>query len=403
MEQADEQAKELKMKIRKIAGLLLALNLLHFTAGVSAAKWYRLIPDSVHIYTYNRENGSSEFSGVNYNYYTNGLIDSIVTANSSRVPVAKTLYTYDNGNMTEVRSLVISAGNWINSQNQVFYYGGDHVLTERIVTKWSGDQWQNLNRFTYLYDESNRLSVYNREFWKNNIWTDFSTDSLFYDEAGLLAERSARLKSTGQYVTRTLYYYDLSGLRVYQIRQDYINNAWTNVSTTHYYYNNCGTQVMSETEKWIDGSWQMDSRSSVFFRIELLPGVRKVPVCHNGQTLLVFYTTLDSHLAHGDCIGECMTAGPISQKLTTPTDKKSKSLPFIVYPNPASEIVQVRIIDNECPVTRVELLDYYGRIIRVVNQVDQSVITLDMNSLKSGNYILRVISDTVYSTVVTKK
>ncbi len=110
-----------------------------------------------------------------------------------------------------------------------------------------------------------------------------------------------------------------------------------------------------------------------------------------------------AHIAHGDCIGECMTADPVIETQAIPTDKKSKSLPFIVYPNPVSEIVQISIIDNECPVTGVELLDYYGRVIRAVNQGDQTEIRLDMNSLKSGNYILRVISDTVYSTVITKK
>ncbi len=281
------------MKNRRISVVLFSVSLLLITAGGASAQWYRLIPDSIYTYTYNNETHTADFSSVNYNYYTNGVLDSTVTADKNLRPVAKTLYSYENGNMAEVLSLVVSAENWINNQNQVFYYDGDHTLVERIVTKWNGDQWQNLNWFTYQYDESNHLNVYNRYFWRIDTWTDFSVDSLFYDDAGFLTERSARSKSTGQYVTRTLYYYDLSGLKSYQVRQDYINNAWTNVSTTQYYYNKCGTQVMSETEKWIDGTWQPDSRSNVFFRIELLPGARKIPVCHNGQTHLVFYKTLD--------------------------------------------------------------------------------------------------------------
>lgn len=391
------------MQTRRISVVLLALNLLILTAGGAATKWYRQIPDSIYIYTYNQETNTTDLSGVNYNYYTDVVLDSTVTADKNLAPVAKTIYTYDNGNMTEILSLVIGAGNWLNSQNQVLIYDSDHVLTERIVKKWSGDQWQNLNRFTYQYDENNRLRVYNREFWRINIWTDYSADSLFYDEAGFLTERSARSKSTGQYVTRTLYYYDLSGLKSYQVRQDYINNAWTNINRTQYYYDKCGIQRMSETEKWLDGSWQPDSWSNVFIRIELLPGARKVPVCHNGQTLYVLVQTLEAHLAHGDCIGECVSAGPISQTQTVPSDNKSKSLPFVVYPNPTAETVTIRMIDNECPVARVELLDYYGRIIRSVNPSEQIVITVDLNSLKSGNYILRVTSDMVYSTVVTKK
>ena len=344
-----------------------------------------------------------DFSSVNYYYYTNGLIDSIVGANNIRVPFAKTMYTYDNGNMTEVLSLVISAGNWLNSQNQVFYYNDDNVLTERIVTKWNGNQWQNLNWFTYLYDESNRLRVYNREFWRINSWTDFSADSLFYDEAGFLTERSARLKSTGQYVTRTLYYYNPSGLKSYQVRQDFLNNEWTDISRTQYYYNRCGTQMMSETEKWLDGSWQPDAMSSVFYGLDLAPGARKVPVCHKGQTIDVLVKTLNVHLSHGDCIGGCIAPDQVTLEETVPVYNKSKSLPFIVYPNPTEENVNISMIDNECPVTRVELLDFNGRTIRSFNSVDQCTMTIDMNSLKSGKYIIRLTSDTVYSTIVVKK
>jgi hypothetical protein len=379
------------------------LNLLLFTAGEAAGQWYKLLPDSIYNYTFNRESQKMDLSSVNYNYYTIGVLDSTVTADKNLIPVARTIYTYESGNMTKALSLVFSGGNWLNSQNQVFYYDGYNVLTERIVTKWSGGQWQNLNRFTYLYDENNRLAVYNREFWRTSSWTDFSVDSLFYDDAGFLTERSARLESTGQYVTRTLYYYDPSGLKSYQTRQDFLNNEWTDVTSTQYYYNRCGTQMMSETEKWLDGSWQPDGISRVFLRIELAPGARKVPVCHKGQTINVLVQTLNVHLSHGDCIGECMAPEQVTQQQTLPAYNKSKSLPFIVYPNPTEETVSISITDNNCPVTRVELLDFNGRSIRSFNAVDQGSMTIDMNSLKSGKYIIRLTSDTVYSTIVVKK
>jgi hypothetical protein len=305
--------------------------------------------------------------------------------------------------MTEVLSLVVSAGNWLNSQNQIFYYDGDNVLTERIVTKWSGGQWQNLNRFTYFYNDDGYLTIYKREIWRNSFWNDYAADSLFYDVRGMLVERSSRHLLTEQYITRTLYYYDLSGLKSYQVRQDFLNSEWTNVNRTRYYYNRCGTQMMSETEKWLDGLWQPESQSSVFSRIELLPGARKVPVCHKRKTIYVLVQTLEAHLAHGDCIGECVAAVPISQTQTVPADSKGKSLPFIVYPNPTEETVNIMMIDNECPVTCLELLDYYGRVIRSVNPGAQSMITLDLNSLISGKYIIRVTSDIVYSTVIVKK
>ena len=59
--------------------------------------------------------------------------------------------------------------------------------------------------------------------------------------------------------------------------------------------------------------------------------------------------------------------------------------------------------DQECPVSGIELMDYHGRPVRKIAANGEEVITIDLGSLSSGSYILRIISDTVYSTVISRK
>lgn len=367
----------------------------------SAGPYYRVIPDSVHFFKFNRETNNMTLSGINYNYYNDGLPDSIITTNSERIPVAKTTYLYIDRLLAETNSFVAGENGWVSSQHQELIYDDMNNQVRMVVTRWRIDHWENLNTFTSTYDIFNRLLVFNREFWTGS-WTDYTADSLFYNEDGLLIERSARFKSTGQFITRMLYKYNFSDKKISQTRQDYLNNEWTNVNRTQYLYNKCGTQLISLTEKWIDGSWQSDSRTKAFYHYELIPGARKVPVCHNGQTIYVMIKDLENHLAHGDCIGECAPATPGPEPKAGKVENRNKTLPFVVYPNPVSERVTIRVLDPNCPISRIELLDYSGRLLQVTNPVDQNEITLYLTSLKSGNYILRLTSDIIYSTVISK-
>ena len=381
-----------------LTGMLMMTSILAWSAG----PYFRLIPDSVHIYTFNRETNNMAISGINYNYYSDGLPDSIISTNGERIPVAKTTYLYIDRFLTEINSFVAGENGWVPTQHQELIYDYMNNQARMVVTRWRIDHWENLNTFTSTYDIFNRLIVHNREFWTGS-WTDYAADSLFYNEDGLLIERSGRLKSTGQFITRMLYKYNFSAKKISQTRQDYLNNEWVNVNRTHFLYNSCGTQIVSLTEKWIDGSWQSDSRTKAFYHYELTSGARKVPVCHNGQTIYVMVKDLESHLAHGDCIGECAPAVPGPDPKAGKVENINKVLPFIVYPNPVSERVTIRVLDPDCPISRIELMDYSGRLLQVVNPVDQNEITLNLTSLKSGNYILRLTSDMMYSTVITKK
>lgn len=391
------------MNILKSITLLLIL----WFSGVqfaAEASDYRIVPDSIYNYSFNRESNQFILATINHYYYGNGLLDSLIVITAGRVPVSRTVNYYSGEVLNQTRTYVWKAERWVQSQNQEMFYDDYGRLMARVVTQWKSDHWENLNTFTYYYDDNERLVLYHRDYWVNNIWTDFSADSLFYDQEGFLAERSARLTSSGEYVTRILYAYGTTGLKLSQTRQDFLNAAWVNAIRTNYFYNDCGTQVSILGEKWLNENWEKDSRSDIFYHYEVNPGVKRIPVCRDGRTVYVQAKYLVKYLALGDCLGECLSQQSSPEYDVKPTvGNKDKEVPFVVFPNPANDHITVRITDSGCPVARMELLDYYGRSLRSIDTYGQEMMTMDIGSLSGGNYILRVFADTVYSLIITKR
>ncbi|NLE34330.1 MAG: T9SS type A sorting domain-containing protein [Bacteroidales bacterium] len=388
----------------KVTRNCLILVLLLSISGITTAenRYFRSIPDSVYTYSYNRDNSEYELASITYNYYQNGILDSTVTTSTERIPVSKTVNIYNEGLPSSVWTYKAEGQNWLATQKQEMFYDNYRRLASRVVTVWRTDHWENLNTFTYFYDHHSNLKVYHRDYWQNNTWTDFSTDSLFYDHRSFLTERTAWLTSTNQYYTRMLYENTATGLKLSQTRQDYLDTDWVNKAKTRYIYNGCGTLTNTYGEIWLNGNWEPDSRTDIYYHHELLPGRRRVPVCHNGHTLYIHVSQLANHLAHGDCPGECYDPDDDTEAPPHPSDR-GRRIPFTVFPNPATDYITIRMEDQECPVSGIELMDYYGRPVRKIATDGEEVITIDLGSLRSGSYILRIISDTVYSTIISRK
>jgi hypothetical protein len=74
----------------------------------------------------------------------------------------------------------------------------------------------------------------------------------------------------------------------------------------------------------------------------------------------------------------------------------SASYQYIVYPNPASQLLNVRFDEESRDAVRIELLDLSGRSLytqSIEGFVTGQVQTLDISSLASGSYLVRMSSD----------
>jgi hypothetical protein len=389
------------MKTAILKTVILYLILMPASVGAQTSDppfWF--ITDSIQSYSYNSLNDTWDFSGATYNFYLSGNLDSTITAGSNRQPQANTIYSYENGVIKEALSLVLNAGIWVQSQHQSFIYDSYGLLSERVVTKWDGTQWQNLNRFNYTYNINNQLLRYDRAVWRNDSWTDFSVDSLFYNIDNLLFERSARLLSSGDYLTRILYDYDQLGKASYQTRQNYLNGNWVNASRVSYLYDPCGNQNGTITESWIEGAWRNVSKNVIFLDYIVNPDVKKVPICFNGITIYIKKTVIDSYLRRGACLGECLSSKNGKETKGEEAQQQPLKAPFTVYPVPATDKITISQTESDFIISRVELIDWSGNTLKVINQPDNGDITIYRAGLKSGQYIVRVYSDQVFSIVV---
>jgi hypothetical protein len=116
----------------------------------------------------------------------------------------------------------------------------------------------------------------------------------------------------------------------------------------------------------------------------------KFQMCHNGTDICVAKSAVPAHLKQGDAWGDCCNG-------LCSTLKKELVNKINVYPNPFSNITTISVMFAQDAQASVEVLGLDGKLIS--NIYNGQVIlgspysfTFDGSSLKSGIYIVRVIS-----------
>ncbi|KPL13657.1 MAG: hypothetical protein AMS26_13590 [Bacteroides sp. SM23_62] len=119
------------------------------------------------------------------------------------------------------------------------------------------------------------------------------------------------------------------------------------------------------------------------------------PITSSGSTILIHFTSNGSVNAPGWAASykgikeTTVTEIPI---ITGRPDKES----ILVYPNPVESYVTVEILNNR-KISKVEIFDLYGRILRITDNINNSSVTLQRGDLQRGIYILRIHAADIYT------
>jgi hypothetical protein len=122
----------------------------------------------------------------------------------------------------------------------------------------------------------------------------------------------------------------------------------------------------------------------------------KVMICHNNNTICVASAAVQAHLDHGDYLGGCATSAARINTQNEPSEISSANV--IVYPNPVSEELNIRVSGVEA-----------GSVIKMYNQNGMLVKTLlatgkfedvPVRGLAAGLYYLQIKTRGV---LITKK
>jgi endonuclease I/chitodextrinase len=109
----------------------------------------------------------------------------------------------------------------------------------------------------------------------------------------------------------------------------------------------------------------------------------KVEICHNGNVICVDENAVNSHLAHGDSLGNCQS----TQDNVVVTD-------VTVYPNPFLSHVTISINSTSNATVSFLTYNFFGQLVQQSThnvQAGKSATYLDLPNLNKGFYFLKTI------------
>ncbi len=123
-------------------------------------------------------------------------------------------------------------------------------------------------------------------------------------------------------------------------------------------------------------------------------GSNKVYICHKGATKCINKTSIVDHIAHGDYLGPCGSAG-------CGTKPESGSSPdehagFEIFPNPASELIHIDLANFVGHSVEMTIYNSVGQKVLAARYpaLETAVVQISRSELKltSGVYYVRVDS-----------
>jgi hypothetical protein len=342
---------------------------------------------------------------IQYNYtYENGEIKEVTTQDYyTGVPSNKTIYFYTPEKiLRESLYQRYESGIWISNRRDLWFQDDNGLNNEAIIQYYLNGEWTNITRYTdYQYDNA-RLKQYTFQSWSGDKWIDSFYDSWHYDENGnLILRLQIRVNDTP--INKFIYIIGENNLRESLTLYHWTDGNWVEIYRRLYEYDQCGRTSAIIYQNFIDSEWvnsNMQDYSYSLYIENMLSG-QKVPVCHNGHTIYVSVNAIDAHLAHGDCLGKCLNERDNPSKKDENSEIHNLKPPFIVYPNPSREMITIKFNqDLNNGITRIELSDFYGKVVRTYNVRDNSDFTIHRGNLQPGKYYVRLIGKEVFSQVV---
>lgn len=350
--------------------------------------------DSAYVYIWDLNSSDWVLNQVQYYSYTEGRLTELLTRNyQTGADAALSVYTYNSSNRSETATNYSWAGTWIPVTRYLFEYDLLGRTSSVRLQKWVNDEWiDDRLQQNYQYDAHNRLIGYEAIYWRSNAWTPPTVNEQYYNGLGQL-ENIVATRPGGNIDYRIIYEYSDKGLLSQFYTQYPSGGGWSNWNLRTIQYNDCGRKTGQTNYSGEGPDWNPSTKTEWFssFDKDLYPD-KKIPVCHKGNTIWVSPEALDAYLRKGYCLGECLYEKGNSSVI-------GGEPPFIVFPNPATEMITIRFSpDLCCEQMRVELTDFTGKLVKMYPASDNSDLIIERGKLESGYYNIRlIIGNEIYS------
>lgn len=362
--------------------------------------------EMINEYSWDAENEAWQLkNSVKYDYTYGDVETQVITTSDyiTGIPKNRVIYQYTaTGVLLEALYQDYINGNWLDNRRDTWIQNSDGLNIETIIQYYLDGFWKNISRYIDYQYEGRRLKQYTFQSWDGTGWVDSFHDSWVYDENGQLVLRT-QIRLNGTPVNQFIYELGDHNLRERMTIYNWSNNDWTGFTRRNYEYNRCGSTSAVNYQDFKNGEWVNTMRHEYIYEMQPFEHQRrlKVPVCHRGHTIYVAISAVAAHIAHGDCLGKCLTEerGPFAESSVAPANRLAH--PFTIFPVPAATSLTVKINrDSSDLFDRIELLDFNGEILRTIMTNNEYEIVIPRDNLTPGFYYIRLSGSESYSQVI---
>ena len=350
-----------------------------------------------------------------YQFAENGIYPVIDRFDlPARTPVNRQNYFYnESGQKTHYILQDWNGSGYTDLNRTDYYYNESGYLALEVFSGSEDNQWIPYQQHVYNYDENSIVLTYLRQMmYSAGVWTDFSYKNYIYDSRGMLIERNEQRIADGVIFWAEQFTYDDKGRTAIRIRQSLkyypVTRTYVmeNLNKQIYSYDIYGDLSEYAIETWINNSWFLTGKS-VYFRT-LLYGTR-VPVCFNGNTIIVPVNILERILERGGLLGACRCHTDIKsaddiKAFDNSKTKEGSSPKVVLYPNPASSQITVWFPElTESCYTDLNIYNGSGSLV-IKERIADQLLSIDISHLTPGSYRLSLTGEGgAYTTTFVKK
>lgn len=326
--------------------------------------------------------GSTNLMRINKQYNANNAIISSVhqSWDQSKMlwqDISRTQYEYDGANqlITETtQSNNFGTTAFSNSYRISYTYSGAQVSSE-ISQNWNAatNTWVNNERDLYEYSGTD-ITLHTDQKWENGVWVNEEQTESSYQTAGRLTQTIVREWNSGsnawEFDERVTYTYT-SNLMTEAVGEDFVGGAWVLDYRTQMTYENGSPKVILYQER-IGGEWENEDQLLYTYDA-------------NGNNTILIAEVWDKENRAWEPEGRIETDYSLIKAFAL--SSKSFALEsFKIYPNPASEVLNISSSQN---IENVEMFDVLGKSVK---RMPRSKV-IDISDLKTGVYFVKVFTD----------
>jgi hypothetical protein len=187
----------------------------------------------------------------------------------------KNTYSYDiKGNLQtqlneiNIRLTEVLNDNWMNVSKFTYTYDNYGKILTELKENWKvEDAWEKKTKKVYTYDKSNNILVLLSKKWQSDTWTDTLKSTYTYDGSGnkLMDLCEFWLNNTWANSFRHNFTYDINGNMLSDLIEVWLNDNWINNERYTYTYDVNGNSLSAKYEKWQNGIWKPNINTLMIF------------------------------------------------------------------------------------------------------------------------------------------